>query len=130
MPFHLGVKLLAERLSVSAISRFECAFERVDVLLRHRLLRQPGGFEGLVLAGVGVAGEHQSVSDGDDRARLPSDVDVRAPWAAVAYLLNEHSLIPKIHKLNRVDSEPLDVVLDVEDELDNRLRSMERPHSQ
>src|SRR5829696_721673 len=48
MPLHLGVELLQQRFGVPAVIRLSPALERFDVLLRHRLLRQLGGFEGLV----------------------------------------------------------------------------------
>jgi hypothetical protein len=36
VPLHFGVKLGKESFDVSAVPRFQCALERVDVLLRHR----------------------------------------------------------------------------------------------
>ena len=58
--------------SVEGIDRFTC---KLDVLLRHRLLRQPGGFEGV---GSLVEGAHlgdQSVSELVDVKRLKLYLD-------------------------------------------------------
>src|SRR4051812_2553550 len=45
VPLQLGVKGLKPRMLVG-LERFEAPPHDLDVLLRHRLLRQPGGFEG------------------------------------------------------------------------------------
>src|SRR4029079_11233683 len=47
-PFDLGVVLVNPRLEVVAVPGFHVPFEDLHVLLRHRLLPQPGGFEGLL----------------------------------------------------------------------------------
>ncbi|MGH2961862.1 MAG: hypothetical protein ACRDL3_06690 [Solirubrobacterales bacterium] len=47
MPLPLDVEFLQQRFDVSAVKRVKRAFESLDVLLRHRLLPHPGGFEGL-----------------------------------------------------------------------------------
>src|SRR4029079_4195410 len=44
-PFDLGVVLVNPRLEVVAVPGFHAPFEDLHVLLRHRLLTQPGGFE-------------------------------------------------------------------------------------
>src|SRR5947208_615748 len=47
VPLDVGVELVKKGFVVSAVVRVSCSLERFDVLLRHRLLRQPGGIEGL-----------------------------------------------------------------------------------
>ena len=47
IPLDLGVRGLQERLDVVPEEGVHALAEDLHVLLRHRLLRQPGGFEGL-----------------------------------------------------------------------------------
>ena len=47
LPLDAGVVQPAERLPVALLLRFERVAHDLNVLLRHRLLRQPHGFEGL-----------------------------------------------------------------------------------
>src|SRR3954453_1296343 len=46
VPFDLGIEFVKQRVEVAAVVGVEPALESFDVLLRHRLLRKPGGFEG------------------------------------------------------------------------------------
>ena len=42
MPLNLGVEFRQQPFGISPVDRVKRAFEDLDVLLRHRLLRQPG----------------------------------------------------------------------------------------
>src|SRR5829696_9261100 len=57
MPFGLRMKVSRQPVEVAAVSGVERSPEHLHVLLRHRLLRQPGGFEGRVNL-VPTEGEH------------------------------------------------------------------------
>src|SRR5215204_6811114 len=63
LPLHLGVEFLQHRFDISAVVRVRKAFESLDILLRHRLLPQPGGFEGLALVRPESLSHGESVND-------------------------------------------------------------------
>ena len=44
------VQLIRRKVPVASVPAFEPGLDQLDVLLRHRLFRQPGGFEGFGLA--------------------------------------------------------------------------------
>src|SRR5215213_5134515 len=87
-----------------------------DVLLRHRLLRQPDGFEGRF--GIAVAGDSpdptlvQLVDESGDR------IDLRAASsAASAHPPNHRNSLPAHVKLDGVNAEGLPILVDVAEEL-------------
>src|SRR5512132_3391046 len=48
-PLNVGIHRLQDPVQVAARERLKPSSQNLDVLLRHRLLRQPGGFEGVLL---------------------------------------------------------------------------------
>src|SRR5262249_27174098 len=58
LPSHCGVHEPKRPVEVAAIERLDALYESIDVLLRPRLLREPGGFEGF-----GSLLEHPKASD-------------------------------------------------------------------
>ena len=46
VPLELRIRLWKQGVHVAPVEVFEAAPDQLHVLLRHRLLRQPGGFEG------------------------------------------------------------------------------------
>jgi hypothetical protein len=89
-PLHLGVEFLQQRLDVSPVGRLNRAFERLHVLLRHRLLPQPGGFEGFVFAHVSLTAQNLPSSEREDRCPLCIGVDLHMPRLALSPLHADH----------------------------------------
>ena len=65
-PRHIGIEYFEQSFDVSAANRIHTAFESLDVLLRHHLLRKPGDFEGLGAMAEEPQLAHLSISDRPD----------------------------------------------------------------
>ena len=59
------VQLIRRKIPVASVPAFEPGLDQFDVLPRHRLLRQPGGFEGLVRVSVAAVAGDLAASNGD-----------------------------------------------------------------
>src|SRR2546423_522410 len=102
MPLHVGVEVLQHRLDVPAVGRVSCALEGIDVLLRHRLLRQPGGFEGFLPVEVVVDPDDLSVAHGADlrELKLRHRPATRAPTVLAGH--GDHP-IPSLDHFSELD---------------------------
>src|SRR2546423_6791938 len=97
--YEVGREKAQHDVNVTPARGFDDAAHNVHVLLRHRLLRQPHGFEGLRLAHVELLMDHQSVLERIDPSALPErDLDARG---ASAHLQVEqlNYAIPRIDQL-------------------------------
>jgi hypothetical protein len=64
--------------------------DQLDVLLGHRLLREPGGFEGLLLLDEQTPFADLSLPEGEDEAEVHIDLDTALLPASTAPLGDEH----------------------------------------
>src|SRR5204862_501045 len=59
-PFDIGSRPFEPPLEIASVPCLDPPAHGLDVLLRHRLLREPGGFEGIGVRGVGSDPPHES----------------------------------------------------------------------
>src|SRR5215211_6209351 len=73
---NLGIEKLRRLHEIPLAPEAVAAAHYLNVLLRHRLLRQPGGFEGLVRIGVAVDPHEPPVGDDEHGREAAGDLDV------------------------------------------------------
>jgi hypothetical protein len=73
-----------------------------DVLLRHRLLPQPGGFEGLSLIHVALNADHVSIVHLKEDCRIGLELDPASPSTPELALQHDHT-VTRINELFRLE---------------------------
>src|SRR5215207_821726 len=77
----------------------------LDVFLRHRLLRQPGGFEGAGAMAEEVNPAHLSISDRAELKGVGFDRDATLPTSAAKADGNQDPIIRRLDELKRLHSQ-------------------------
>src|SRR5215216_584094 len=90
------------RIEVATLQRFSERLEPpphdLDVLLRHRLLPQPGGFEGFLAVVEVLLADDPPRTKGEEREQRTADVDTAAP-ATRGYLPAHEQPVPRVDHL-------------------------------
>src|SRR6478735_4579025 len=80
----------------------------LDVLLRHRLLRQPGGFEGFLGGWVSHCREDHSVAEREDVTIAVSELTGCAALRSKPVVDDGHDLVPALEELQRLNDPSLE----------------------
>src|SRR5215210_1036740 len=92
MPFHVGMRPRQESVEVTSIPGIDGTTDHLDVLLRHRLLRKPGGFEGLGSLHDAFDADHGHPSKGPDLEVAQLAERVALATGPVLVNVNDHAV--------------------------------------
>jgi hypothetical protein len=81
LPHNIGAKASRERIQVASVERFDPLPDGLHVLPRHRLLRQPGGFEGGGPLGEDLTADQLSIAQRPQMSNPQLEVGIRTVGA-------------------------------------------------